>query len=136
MKLNSYLIFNGQCEAAFRFYEKCLGGKIELMMTHGDSPISEQVPAEMKNKIMHARITVNDQVLMGSDSPPEMFEEAKGYYVNISVEEPLEAERIFHLLEQDGVVKMPIQETFWSKRFGMLVDQFGTHWMINCQQPS
>ena len=105
-------------------------------MTHGDSPISEQFSAEMKNKIMHATFTVNDQVLMGSDSPPEMFEEAKGSYFNISVDEPLEAERIFHLLEQEGVVKMPIQETFWAERFGMLVDRFGTHWMINCVQPS
>ena len=66
MQLNPYLTFNGQCEAAFKFYERCLGGKIEFVLTHGESPMANQVPVEWRSKIMHARMTVGDQVLMGS----------------------------------------------------------------------
>ena len=134
MRLNPYLIFNGQCEAAFKFYEQCLGGKIEAMLTHGDAPTAEQVPSEWRNKIMHACLTVGDRVLMGSDSPPEHCEETKGFYVQVGNDNPVEAERIFHALAENGTVRMPIQQTFWSVRFGMLVDQFGIPWMINCDQ--
>lgn len=134
MRLNPYLIFNGQCEAAFKFYEQCLGGKIEAMLTHGDAPTGEQVPSEWRNKIMHACLTLGDRVLMGSDSPPEHYEETKGFYVQVGSDDPVEAERIFHALAENGTVRMPIQQTFWSVRFGMLVDQFGIPWMINCDQ--
>ena len=134
MQLNPYLFFNGQCEAAFKFYEQCLGGKIEMMMTHGDSPTTEQVPSEWRNKIIHARLIVGDKVLMGSDAPPQHHEEMKGFYVSLSVDDPADAERIFNALAAGGTVRMPLQKTFWAVRFGMLVDQFGTPWMINCEQ--
>jgi PhnB protein len=134
MKLNSYLTFNGQCETAFKFYEQCLGGKIIAMLTHGDSPIAKQVPSEWHNKILHASLTVGDQVLMGSDAPPEHYEKAKGFSVAIGIASVAEAERIFHTLAEQGTVQMPIQETFWAVRFGMVVDRFGVPWMINCQQ--
>ena len=75
MQLNAYLTFNGQCEAAFRFYEKCLGGRIEGMMTHRESPMAKQVSPEWRNKIMHARMTVGDTVLMGSDAPPDHYQQ-------------------------------------------------------------
>ena len=87
MQLNPYLIFNGKCEAAFKFYEQCLRGKIEIMMTHGDSPMAQQVPSEWRNKIIHARLTVGDNVLMGSDAPPERYEEMKGFSVSLSVDD-------------------------------------------------
>jgi PhnB protein len=134
MKLNSYLTFNGQCEAAFKFYEQCLGGKIVTMLSHGDSPIAKQVPSEWHDKILHASLTVGDQVLMGSDAPPEHYEKAKGFSVAISIASVAEAERIFHALAEHGTVQMPIQETFWAVRFGMVVDRFGVPWMINCEQ--
>jgi PhnB protein len=134
MQMNPYLIFNGQCEAAFRFYEKCLGGKIEAMMTHADSPMAQQVPAEWRSKIMHARMTVDGTPLMGSDAPPEHYRQPQGLSVSLSVKEPGEAERIFQELSENGKVQMPIQKTFWSIRFGMLVDQFGIPWMVNCEQ--
>ena len=134
MQVNPYLIFNGQCEVAFKFYEKCLGGKIEGMMTHGDSPVAPQVPAEWRSKILHARMTVDGMVLMGSDAPPDHYEQPKGFSVSLGVKEPGEAERIFQELSQNGKVQMPIQKTFWSMRFGMLVDQFGIPWMVNCEQ--
>jgi PhnB protein len=134
MQLNPYLTFDGQCEAAFKFYEKVLGGKIEAMMTYGSSPMAEQTPADWRNKIMHARLTVGDKMLMASDAPPDRREAMKGFSVTISLDDPGQAERIFHALSEKGTVQMPIQQTFWAARFGMLVDQFGTPWMINCEQ--
>jgi len=134
MQLNPYLTFNGQCEAAFKFYEKVLGGKIEAMMTYGGSPMADQTQPEWRNKIMHARMTVGDKMLMASDAPPDRYEAMKGIMVTLGIDEPGEAERIFHALSENGTVQMPIQETFWARRFGMLVDQFGTPWMINCEQ--
>ena len=133
MQLNPYLTFNGQCEAAFKFYERVLGGKIEAMMTFGSSPMAEQTSPEWRNKIMHARMTVGDQVLMASDAPPDRHEAMKGIMVTLGIDDP-EAERIFRALADKGTVQMPIQETFWAARFGMLTDQFGTPWMINCEQ--
>jgi len=134
MKLNSYLTFNGQCEAAFKFYEQCLGGKIVAMVTHVGTPAEEQVPAEWRNKILHARLIVGDEVLMGSDAPPDRYEESKGFSVTVGIDDPTDAERIFDALAKNGTVKMPIQKTFWAVRFGTLVDQFGIPWMVNCEQ--
>ena len=136
MQLNPYLVFNGNCEAAFRFYEKVLGGKIEAMLPHEGTPAAEHVPPEWRNKIMHARLRVGDKVLMGSDAPPDHYEAMKGFSVTLGIDRPAEAERIFHALAEKGTVRLPIQKTFWAARFGMLVDQFGTPWMINCEQPA
>ena len=136
MRLNPYLIFNGQCEAAFKFYEKCLGGKIEMMMTHGDSPLAEQTPPGWRKKILHATLTVGDHVLSGGDAPPGQYQKPQGFEVQLNVDAAAEAERIFDALADKGVVQMALQETFWALRFGMLVDQFGTPWMINCGKPA
>jgi PhnB protein len=134
MQLNPYLTFNGQCEAAFKFYEKVLGGKVEAMMPHEGSPMAEHVPPEWRSKIMHARLSVGDNLLMGSDAPPDHYEQMKGFSVTLGIDDPGLAERLFHALSENGTVQMPIQKTFWAARFGMLVDQFGTPWMINCEQ--
>jgi PhnB protein len=135
MHLNAYLNFDGDCRAAFEFYAKCLGGKIEMMLSHGESPVAEQTPAGWRDKIMHARLVVGDQMLMGSDSPPEHHEKAQGFAVSIIVDEVKEAERIFQALSDQGTVRMALQETFWAQRFGMLTDRFGTPWMVNCPRP-
>jgi len=132
MNMSPYLTFNGQCEAAFKFYERCLGGKIEAMLTHAGTPAEEHVPPEWRNSILHARLVVGDNVLMGSDSP--RYEPPQGFSVSLQVNDPAEAERIFHALAENGTVRMPIQKTFFSARFGMLVDQFGVPWMVNCAQ--
>jgi PhnB protein len=134
MKLNPYLSFNGQCEAAFKFYEQCLGGKIVEMMTYADSPMAEQTAPELLNKVMHVSLAVDDMVLMGSDAPPDYVEKPQGFSVSLQFDDVAEGERIFHALEENGTVQMPLQETFWAARFGMLVDQFGIPWMINCVQ--
>lgn len=134
MKLYSYLNFNGNCEAAFAFYERVLGGKIGDKMTYGESPMADQVSEEWRGKIMHAQFILGDQELMGADSMPGYFEDPKGTSVLISIEEPEKAEHVFAALAENGTIKMPIQETFWAARFGMVVDQFGTPWMINCDR--
>ena len=134
MQLNPYLTFKGQCEPAFKFYEQVLGGKIVAMIPHEGTPAADHVPAEWRSKIMHARLVLGDKVLMGSDAPPEHYEEMKGFSVTLGIDDPTEAERVFHALAESGTVRMPIQETFWAKRFGMLVDRFGTPWMISCEK--
>lgn len=136
MQLNPYLSFNGQCEAAFKFYEQCLGGKIEAMLIYGNSPMAEEMPSQWHDKIMHVSLSVGDKILMGSDNPPEHYEETKGSSVLLGVEDPVKAEQLFEKLSENGTVRMPIQETFWAARFGMVVDQFGIPWMINCGQPA
>jgi PhnB protein len=132
MRLNPHLAFNGQCEAAFKFYEKCLGGKIVVMMTYGDSPAAAQSPAEWREKIMHATLDLGDDRLTGGDPLPGQYEKPQGVSVLLSLHDAAEADRIFEALAENGTVQMPIQETFWAQRFGMLVDQFGTPWLINC----
>jgi PhnB protein len=134
MQLNPHLAFNGQCQEAFRFYEKCLGGKVVFMMTYGDSPMADQVTSDWGKKIIHATLALGDQRLTGADEPPEWYKKPQGFSVSLNVGAAAEAERIFHALAENGTVQMPLQETFWALRFGMLVDQFGTPWMVNCGQ--
>jgi PhnB protein len=136
MRSNPYLYFDGRCEAAFNFYEKILGGKIQMMMQHEGTPAAEHVPAEWRKKIMHARMAVGDQVLMGSDAPPDRYHKPQGFSIALQVETAAEADRIFQALSEGGRVTMPIQETFWAIRFGMLVDQFGIPWMVDCEKPA
>jgi PhnB protein len=134
MKINAYLNFDGQCAEAFRFYERVLGGTIEIMQTHGDSPMRDQTPPEWHDRIMHVRLVVDDQVLMGSDFPPQYATKAQGFAVSLHVDDPADAERVFDALAEGGSVGMPLQQTFWAARFGMLTDRFGTPWMVNCEQ--
>jgi PhnB protein len=135
MKLNPYLSFNGNCATAFRFYEKVLGGTIPMTMKYGETPMKDQTPADFRDKVAHTRLIKGDAVLMGSDAPPGRYEPSKGITVALAVDTADEAERIFHGLAEKGTVQMPIAETFWAVRFGMLTDQFGIPWMINCEKP-
>jgi PhnB protein len=132
MQTNPYLHFNGQCEAAFQFYAKTLDAKIEAILSHAGAPVETQVPPEWRDKVMHACMTVGSTVLMGCDTPPDWYQAPKGFSVSLAVEDPSDADRIFQALSENGTVQMPIQKTFWANRFGMLTDQFGIPWMINC----
>src|SRR5437016_4290510 len=134
MQLNPYLFFNGQCKEAFTFYEQCLGGKIVAMMTHAGTPAEEHVPPEWRDKIIHARLEVGDEVLMGSDAPPEHYKKQQGFSVSLQIKDPAAAERIFRELAENGEIHMPFQQTFWAYRFGMCVDRFGMPWMVNCEK--
>jgi PhnB protein len=134
MKLAAYLSFNGQCEQALRFYESALGAKIISLFKYGGSPMEEHVPPEWRDKVMHATIEVGGQTLMAADSPPQQYAKPQGFSLSLHPADVPSAERVFTALSQNGTVMMPLQQTFWSKRFGVLVDQFGTPWMVNCEE--
>jgi PhnB protein len=131
MKLITYLNYGGNCAEAFRFYEKHLGGKVTFLMTHGQSPEAHEVSAEMKDKVLHARIEIGGTGLMASDVPPAAnFQPMRSVYLSLSVGSSEEAERIYALLAEGGQIFMKMAETFFAYRFGMLRDRFGTSWMI------
>jgi PhnB protein len=134
MKINPYLNFSGQCGEAFRFYAQVLGGTLQ-MQTFGEA-MGGEVSPEMRDHVMHVRLEVGDQVLMGSDSPPEHFQKPQGVYVSLQIDHVADAERVFHALAEGGTVTMPFEPTFWATRFGMAVDRFGTPWMVNCNDPA
>ncbi|HEV7690830.1 MAG TPA: VOC family protein [Hyphomonadaceae bacterium] len=131
MRVNANLSFDGTCEEAFKFYEKVLGGKIAAMFTYGGMPGSDHIPPHMKNRVMHVTLQVGDTVLMGSDAPMG-HQKPQGFSVSVHSKTPDEADKVFAALSEGGVVIMPIAETAWTPRFGMLTDRFGTPWMINC----
>jgi len=135
MQINTYLNFGGNCEEAFKFYEHCLNGKIEAMITHEAVPINPDgpnPPQEWRNKILHARLVIGNSVLMASDVPVDRFQLPRSFSVNIQVENVSEAERIFAALSENGRTIMPLEQTFWALRFGMCFDRFNISWMINC----
>jgi PhnB protein len=132
MQINPYLFYNGNCEAAFKFYEKALGGKIEMLLRNEEAPESMPSPPERKMKIMHARISIGGAVLMASDAPPDRFNKPQGFTVSLTVGDPAEAERKFGALSEGGSINMPFGKTFFSRGFGMCLDQFGIPWMVNC----
>jgi PhnB protein len=106
------------------------------MMRYGESPLAGSCPPERRNDILHVTLALGDEVLAGADAPPEHYQKPQGFSVTLGLDDPAEAERIFHALAEGGEVRMPLQETFWAQRFGMLVDRFGTPWMINCGKPA
>jgi PhnB protein len=131
MQIDPHLGFSGNCEEAFTFYEKTFGGKIEFKMTYGESPMAAQFEPESRNKIMHISMRVGDRILMGADAPPQHQEKPQGFCVCVAVKDAAEAEKVFNALAEGGKVTMPLAETFWSSRFGMLTDRFGIPWMVN-----
>jgi PhnB protein len=132
MEITPYLNYPGNCREAFAFYEKCLGAKIEVLQTHGETPMKDQVPADWQNRVMHAQLDLGEGLLFGSDAPPDQYEKPQGISVALAVQDPGDAERKFEALAEGGTVTMPIQQTFWAQRFGMVTDRFGIPWMVNC----
>ena len=136
MQLYPNLTFDGQCEAAFKFYEKHLGGRIVFMMTYEGTPMDLQTPSDWRKKISHATFAHPDFTLYGSDALPGRYQKPQGFALQVNLSDPLEAERIFKALAENGTVQMPLQETFWALRFGVFADQFGVPWLINCEKPA
>ena len=134
MKLDVYLNYNGNCEQAFRFYEQHLGGKITMMMRHGEGPDQANVPADQKKAILHARIEIGKSVLMGADIPSA--EPMRSAYLTLTVDSDKEAERLYALLSDGGQIFMKMEETFFATRFAMLRDNFGTSWMLLRERPA
>ena len=131
LQLDTYLFFDGNCADAMRFYERTLGGKLQLM-THGDSPMATQTPPGSADRIMHARLELDGRLLMASDSMVgQPYERMKGFSLSLIYPTVAEAQRMFSALAEGGQITMPIAKTFWAEAFGMLVDRFGTPWMVN-----
>jgi PhnB protein len=133
MQMNPYLSFNGQCEAAFKFYERCLGGQLGAIFRYAGTPFADQVPADWQDKVMHGSVKVGEQLLAGADVAPDRYEAPKGFSLSLQMKDPAEAERVFRELGKDGKVVVPLEKTFWAARFGAVVDRFGIQWMITCE---
>ena len=132
----AYLSFNGNCADAMKFYERALGGKLELMMTFGDSPMCAQMPKESQSLVMHARLALEGGNTLGAlcagDCPANVpYEGIKGVSLTLNYDTVAQAERVFAALADGGHVTMPMQPAFWAKTWGMLVDKFGTPWIVN-----
>ncbi len=136
MRLNPYLSFDGSCAEALKLYERCLGAKIETMMKWGESPMAEQIAAGWRDKVMHARLAIGDDVIMAADAPPGQYQAPGGFSVTINVDDAAEAERIFTTLAENGTIRMALQQTFFAQKFGVLIDRFGIPWMVNCPAPA
>lgn len=135
MRLNTYLNYGGNCAEAFRFYEEHLGGKITMMMTHGQMPNPSSIDAAWKDKVLHARIELGGTAVYGADIPSPPFEPIRSAYLSLSVDSIGEAERIYALLSEGGEIFMPMEETFFAHRFAMFRDRFGTSWMLLNEKP-
>jgi PhnB protein len=132
MKLYTQLNFGGNCEEAFRFYEKHLGGKITMMMRQDEAP---NAPQGAGKAIIHARMKIGDTVLIGNDVPGTVFKNMRSAYMYLSVDSAKEAERIYKLLTEGGEIFMPMEETFYASRFSMLRDRFGVSWTVIHERP-
>jgi len=129
----AYLGFDGNCADAMRFYEKALGGKLEVLMSGAESPMADQMPKEFAHRILHARLALpGGGLLYAGDAPANMpYEGIKGVSIAVDYASVAEAEKVFNALAAGGQVTMPMQSAFWAKRWGMLIDRFGTPWIVN-----
>lgn len=134
MQINPYLHYDGNCEEAFKFYEKAIDAKIDVIMHVEGSPAAEHMPPSMAKKVLHAQLSIDGEVIMASDCPPDYFEKMQGFSVCLQAQTPAEGEKWFNALADGGEAKMPFAATFWSKGFGMCIDKFGVPWMINTAQ--
>ena len=130
MKLYTYLNYGGNCRQAFEFYVEHLGAKVTELTTHGEMPGASNVPPDWRNAVLHARMEIGESMLLGADVPPDRFQPMRSAYLTLIVDSSDEAERIYALLKEGGQIFMPMEETFFARRFAMLRDRFGTSWML------
>lgn len=135
MAFHPYLIFGGTCREAMTRYQEIFGGEL-VLVPMSEMPPGAEVPADQADMIMHGALTFPDNLLMASDAPLGEVGPVQGMNVSYSVADAAEAERVFEALADGGEVTMPIGETFWSPRFGMCTDRFGTPWMVNAEPPA
>ena len=134
-QLSAYLSFDGNCADALHFYERVLGGRIEAMIRYADAPADAAMPAlsaEDAERIMYARLALDEQTLMGSDATAgHPYPGKKGMALSLAYPTVSDAQRVFEQLSDGGTVTMPLQKTFWAEAYGALVDRFGTRWMVS-----
>ena len=133
MRLYTHLNFGGNCEEAFRYYERHLGAKVGMMTTHAQSPDQSRVGSQLKDAVLHARISIGDTELMAAEIPNA--EPMRSAYLTLRMDSNIEAERVFAALSDGGRVLMPLEETFFAFRFGQVQDRFGINWMILHERP-
>ncbi|HEX8254557.1 MAG TPA: VOC family protein [Thermoanaerobaculia bacterium] len=130
-EFTTYLSFDGNCTEAMRFYENVLKGKLEALITNGETPAAEHVPPGNADRIMHAYLVCDGFNIMAGDSLVGKHRPMQGFHLTLSYADVAEAQRVYDALSEGGTVEMPFQPTFWAERFGMLTDRFGTPWIIN-----
>lgn len=133
-QLNAYLTFNGNCEEAMNFYAKCLNGEIVATNRFSEMP---EVPAGSENNIMHMELRAGEMTLFAADNMPGQPAPTAGTNITLSIMTTNIEEQttMFNNLAEGGHIIMPLENTFWGARFGMLVDKYGFNWMTNCQLP-
>ena len=134
LKVNPYLSFKGQCEEAFNFYADCFGLPRPQYFRFAGSPMADQAPVDWQNKVMHATLRIGNSEIMGADALPKAFEPLSGFSMSVVVDRIEDADRVFNALSNGGKIQMPLQETFWAPRFGMVADPFGITWLVQCDQ--
>jgi PhnB protein len=135
MQLHTYLNYGGNCEEAFKFYEKHLGGKITFLMRHGEQPAPQSVPPGWERAVLHARMNLGNTELLGADIPRDRFQPMRSAYLSLEFDSDKDADRVYGLLSEGGEIFMAMQETFFASRFAMLRDRFGTSWMLTRMKP-
>ena len=136
MRMNAYLSFRGDCEAAFSYYREHLGAEVGQLFRYAGSPMADQVPADWGQKNMHGTVTIGGAALMAGDVVPADYQAPRGFSMSLALDDTGMADRIFRALSDGGTVQVPLAETFWAARFGMVSDRFGIPWMINCERPA
>lgn len=135
MQLHTYLNYGGNCEEAFKFYESHLGGRITMMMRHGEQPDQRNVLRGWERAILHARMDLGGTELLGADIPPDRFQPIRSAYLSLTLDSDQEADRVYALLADGGQIFMAMQDTFFASRFAMLRDRFGTSWLLLHPKP-
>jgi len=130
MQVQPYLFFDGRCEEALQFYQRNLGAKVEMMMRYKDNPEPGYNPPNSEQKVMHACVRIGDTAVMASDGNCTGKPSFQGFSLSLSAKDPDEAKRLFSTLAEGGQVQMPLGETFFAERFGMVADRFGVSWMV------
>jgi len=132
MRTSLHIHFSGQCKEAFEYYENVLNAKIGTMLSFGESPASESVPEQWREKIVHANINLNGVEIAGDDVLPQRYKNPEGFYITLQFDDEQSTMRAFDSLSEKGVIIFPLQKTFWSPCYGIVTDQFGVSWKLNC----
>lgn len=131
MSVGVHLQFTGQCREAFEFYQAILGGSLEVI-SYGSTPAGEQVPEDWQDKVVHATLKIDELELAGADIQPEQYQKPTGFQLLIQAEDEERSKQLFDALGEGGSITIPLQQTFWSPCYGMLIDKFGIPWEVNC----
>ena len=133
MYIQAYLSFDGRCDEAIRFYREAIGAEVQMLMRHKENPAPPPpgtLPPGSENKVMHVSLKIGDTIVMASDGLCSGKPNFQGFSLSLALATPEEVDRAFARLSDGGQVRMPLAKTFWSPRFGMLVDRFGVPWMV------